>query len=149
MKKINFLTLLVLSFFLMSFNSTKAQDNVSICQNGDLAIRIEHQTYLCLSSGGQITGIGIPAKGFISYFNGRINSCGDKAVTYDLNSRIDRIGMESISYFNGNINEVGSSSISYFNGNVDKVGNQTISYFTGATHSAHGRYKRYPEPLPK
>jgi len=131
MKKGIHLNFLILIFLFTGNTYSKAQNNVSICLNGDLAVRIEHQTYVCLSPSGQVTGIGIPVKGNIAYFNGRISSCDDKSVSYDFNNRIDRIGSVTMSYFNGHIDGVGPTSVSYFNGKVDRIGNKSISYFVG------------------
>ena len=128
MKIINHIAFLVLLFLLMSSNNAKAQRNVSVAQNGDLAVRIEGQIYVCLSANGQIAGFGVPDNGFPSYFNNRVDRIGTESISY-FNGKIDKVGNTTISYFNGNVDRAGNVTISYFNGRVDRIGKYSISYF--------------------
>jgi len=114
----------------MSSNNAKAQNNVSITQNGEMAVRIEGQIYVCLSVNGQLTGFGVASNGLISYFNNHVDRIGTVSISY-FNGQIDGIGSTSISYFNGNVDRVGNETISYFNGRVDRIGTISISYFNG------------------
>ena len=130
MKIIKNLTFLVLLFLLMSSGTAMAQRNVSITQTGDLAVRIEGQTYVCLSENGHIKGFGIASNELISHFNDRVDRVGSTSISY-FDGKIDKIGSLSISYFNGKVDRAGNVSISYFDGRVDRISTSSISYFNG------------------
>ena len=130
MKTINHITFLVLLFLLISSNNAKAQNNFSVTQNGELAVRIEGETYVCLSVNGQVSGFGVAGNGLVSYFDNHVDRIGSVSISY-FDGKIDRIGSTSVSYFNGNVDRVGNESISYFDGRVDRIGTYSLSYFNG------------------